>query len=127
MRLSRLFPVFLVLLQSGLAVGHAHAHPACAGHTDAPHLHACELLEFFTPAHHGEHDGENHDADAVDLTDVIASAPPPAPDAGALDLTPVEAGTTLEVLAGRAFPTGLPPSTAGPYRPLYLTLCVLTI
>ena len=128
MRLRRLFPVFLVLLQSGLAVGHVHAHPGRAAHSAAPHLHACELLEFFTPANHHEHDGEeDHDADAVDLSDVIATAAPPAPEVLASDFAPVETGTAFEARADHSFPLGLPPSTAGPQRPLYLTFCTLTI
>ena len=62
----------------------------------------------------------------MDLSDAIASAPP-APGAGAVDLGPVETVAVLEVTSGRALPIGLPPSTAGPRRPLYLTLRTLTI
>ena len=127
MRLCRLFLVILVLLQSGLAVGHVHAHPGRAAHTKTPHLHACELLELFTPASHHEHDGEeDHDADAVDLSNVIVSAAPPAPELLG-DLVSVEFGAALEAPADHPLPLGLPPSTAGPQRPLYLVLCTLTI
>lgn len=127
MRLRRLFPVFLVLLQSGLAAAHAHAHTDRLTHTDVPHLHMCELVELFTATDH-EHAGEgDHDADAVDLSDVITPAAPPAPELAAVDRAPVEASAAVEVTAEHPFPLGLPPSTAGPRHPLYLTLCTLTI
>ena len=127
MRLRRLLSVLLVLLQSGLAAAHAHAHPGHDAHTEAPHLHACELLERFTPAHHHDEGEGEHDADAVDLSDVIVSAAPPAPELVAVDLTPVEHSAAFEATADHPFPLGLPPSTAGPQRPLYLTFCTLTI
>lgn len=128
MLMGRLLSILLVLLQSGLAVAHAHSHPNLRAHTQVPHLHACELLELFTSAHHHERgEGEDHDADAVDLSDVIASAAPTAADSVAVDLTPVETGAVVEVTAVYPFPLGLPPSTAGPQRPLYLVLCTLTI
>ncbi|MBN9120107.1 MAG: hypothetical protein J0I06_13235 [Planctomycetes bacterium] len=120
MPICRLFLVILVLLQSGLAVGHAHActHPGRTVRTQNPHIHACELADLFAAT--------DHDADAVDLSDVPAPAPP-APGAAALDLGPVEIVAVLEVPADHSFPVGLPPSTAGPQRPLYLVLCTLTI
>jgi hypothetical protein len=124
----RLLPIFLVLLQSGLAVGHAHAHSSPTRHSEVPHLHICELLELFTPAHDHDHEGHDHDADAVDLTDLMASAPPPAIGLDALDLAPVDAGPTVKIAHDRrSHPLGLPPSTAGPRPPLYITLCSLTI
>lgn len=127
MPIRRLFPVLLVLLQSGLAAGHAHAHPGFAAHTEAPHLHAHGLLDLFTPDH-DEHDGDDHDADAVDLSNLTASAAPPAPDTFAIDLAHVDMGPASAADSGppRA-PLGLPPSTAGPSAPRYITFCCLTI
>jgi hypothetical protein len=125
---GRLLSILLVLLQSGLTVAHAHSHTNLSTHTQLPHLHACELLELFTSAHHHDQgEGEDHDADAVDLSDVIASAEPPASDSVAVTLAPVETAYAVEVTADHSFPLGLPPSTAGPQRPLYLILCTLTI
>lgn len=126
-----LLPIFLVLLQLGLAVGHAHTHPGLAGHSAAPHLHAHDLLDLFLPDHDDE-DGDDrdhgHDADAVDLSAIMASAPPPAADAVSLDLAPVDAGPAhADASSPPPAPLGLPPPTAGPSRPLYLTLCTLTI
>ena len=124
MTICRLLTVFLVLLQSGLTAAHAHTHANLADHPETPHLHVCELLELFGPAHGDETD---HDHDAVDLSDLMASAPP-ALEHGALDLALVEAGPAFEVATDLlSFPLGLPPSTAGPHRPLYLTFCTLTI
>ncbi len=126
----RLFPVLLVLLQSGLAAGHAHAHANLAAHTDVPHFHAHELLDLFVPDHDDhEHDGDDHDADAVDLSDLsVAPAPPPAFDADALDLAPVDVGLVIaEFFGPLPAPLGLPPATAGPFAPLYITFCTLTI
>ena len=128
MTIRRLFPVFLVLLQVGLAAGHAHAD--LAKHTDIPHFHAHELLDLFV-SDHSEHDGDDHDADAVDLSDLsVSPAPPPALDAVALDLAlaPVDAGPAFaNVLDSSPAPLGLPPSTAGPPVPRYITFCTLTI
>jgi hypothetical protein len=126
MTTCRLFLVLLVLLQSWLVAGSAHAHPGCGVHGETPHVHACALLAPFTTADHHEHDGDDHDADAVYLSDVIAATAPPAPEVVTLDLAPVERGAAFEAVAC-SFPLGLPPSTAGPQRPLYLTLCTLTI
>ena len=123
--------MFLVLAQSGLAAAHAHVHPHLANHTEAPHLHLHDLLDLFGPDHGDEddHDGDDHDADAVDLSGMMASAAPlPAVDAVALDLAPVDAGPAFaEVFGLSPAPLGLPPPTAGPHRPLYLTFCTLTI
>ena len=131
MPISRLFPILLVLLQSGLAAGHAHAHPGLAGHTDAPHFHTHELLDLFGPDHGtDDHDGDDHDADAVDLTNLtVAPAPPPALDAlDALDLAPDDAVPALAGFFGPSpAPLGLPPATAGPAAPRYITFCSLTI
>ena len=127
MMIRCLLPVFLVLAQSGLAVAaYAHVHPHRVNHTEAPHLHAHDLLDLFGSDHGDEDD---HDADAVDLSDMMASAvPPPAVDAVALDLTSVDAGPAFaEIFGPSPAPLGLPPPTAGPHRPLYLTFCTLTI
>lgn len=126
-----LLPVFLVLVQSGLAAAHAHVHPHLANHTEAPHLHLHDLIDLFGSDHGDEddHDGDDHDADAVDLSGMMATAaPPPAVDAVALDLAPVDAGAAFaEVFDLSPALLGLPPPAAGPYRPLYLTFCTLTI
>lgn len=132
MPIRRLFLVFLVLLQMGLAAGHAHAHANLAAHTDVPHFHAHDLLDLFAPDHDDhEHDGDDHDADAVDLTDLTrVSAPPPAIDADALvlALAPVDAGPEFaNFLASSPALLGLPPPTAGPSAPRYITFCTLTI
>lgn len=130
MTIRRLIPVLLVLLQSGLAAGHAHAHPDLAGHSDAPHLHAPDLLDLFLPDHADhDHDGDDHDADAVDLSDLtVAPAPPPVFDTIACDLAPVDAGLSVAGCFGPPpAPLGLPPPTAGPSTPRYITFCTLTI
>lgn len=131
MTTRRLIPVFLVLLQSGLTAAHAHAHSDSRGCSDVPHVHACELLGLFTPAHSHEDsdgDGDDHDADAVDLSDLMTFPAPPAVVLAALDLAPVPAGPMFEVVAGSlSFPRGLPHSTAGPPPPLYIAHCSLTI
>lgn len=129
MPLSRLFPVLLVLLQSGLAAGHAHAHAGFAAHTEAPHLHAHELLDAFTHEHdEHEHDGDDHDADAVDLSDVTLVGAPPTPGTPALELAPVGAGFAFAGFSDPSpAPLGLPPATAGPSTPRYITFCSLTI
>ena len=127
MRLHRLFTVSLVLLQSGLAVGSVHAHPD-HGANSVPHLHMCELIALVTPTEHDEHDGEgDHGADAVDLSDVITPGAPPAPELAAVDLAPAGIRAAVEAPTEHPFPLGVPPSTAGPRRPLYLTFCTLTI
>ena len=129
MTIRRLLPVFLVLLQSGLTAAHAHSHTGPAHCSGVPHLHACELIELVTPAHdHEEHDGDDHDADAVDLSDLMTSPSPQSLEPVAFDVAPADAGPVFEAPAGaRAFPRGLPPSTAGPPKPLYLAHCSLTI
>ena len=131
MKLFRLLPVFLVLLQSGQGVAHPHTHAGLVGHTEAPHLHLCELFALFGPLHGGEdgHDGHeyDHDHDAVDISALMASATPPTIEHTALDLAVVGAQPAFAVVTRLSFPVGLPPSTAGPLRPLYLTYCALTI
>lgn len=130
MMMRRLLPVFLVLVQSGLAAAQAHVHPHLANHTEAPHVHVHDLLDLFGQDHGDEddHDGDDHDADAVDLSGVMASVAPPAVDADALDLASVDAGPTFaEDFSLSPALLGLPPPTAGPHRPLYLTFCTLTI
>jgi hypothetical protein len=128
MTIFRLLPVFLILLQSGRATAHAHTDPA--GHAEAPHVHICELFALFGPLHGDEdsHDGADHDHDVVDLSAWMTSAAPPVIEHGTLDLALVEARPAFEATPERlSFPVGLPPSTAGPHRPLYLTFCTLTI
>ena len=129
MPISRLFPILLALLQSGLAPGHAHAHPGLAAHTDAPHLHAHDLLDAFTPEHDDhEHDGDDHDADAVDLSDVTLSGASPTLETDAPDLVPVDAEFARAGYSDPSpAPLGLPPATAGPSAPRYITFCSLTI
>lgn len=130
MTLRCLLPVFLILLQSGLAAAHAHAHPHIANHAQTPHLHVHDLLALIVPGHgdEGDHDESDHDADAVDLSDMaVSTAPPPAVDAGTFDFVPADLQPAFAGSAESLFPVGLPPSTAGPHRPLYLTFCTLTI
>ena len=125
-----LLPLLLVLLQSGLAAGHAHFHADPVGHVGVPHFHAHDLLALFAAGHdQRDHDGDDHDADAVDLSDLtVAPAPPPAPDADALDLAHAGRSPAFAGFSGlSSFPLGLPPSTAAPRPPLYITLCSLTI
>ncbi len=81
MVLTRLLAITLVLLQAGLAAAHAHHHPHARSHTPTPHLHACELLERLLPTvPMGDGYSEaDHDADAIALTDALATAPPSPP------------------------------------------------
>lgn len=133
MTFRRLLPIFLVLIQSGLAAAHAHVHPHLANHTEAPHLHLHDLLALFGSDHGDEddHDGDDHDADAVDLSDLtVPASPPPTNDTAALalDLPPADTGPAFaETVEWPPTTHGLPPPTAGPTRPLYLVLCSLTI
>jgi hypothetical protein len=130
MLIRRLLPVLLVLLQSGLAAAHGHSHPNCDRHPDTPHIHLCELLALVTDADHKSHDGseDDHDSDAVELSDVLSAAAPPSVEFLTLDLSSVAVGPPVPVSADPApFPIGLPPSTAGPQPPLYITHCSLTI
>lgn len=129
MMMSRLLAIFLLLLQSGLAVAHVHHHSDSVEHPDTPHIHACEMLKFLTPAHSqsDEEDqdshGTEHDADAVELADVLATAPPSVPVI-AVEFTPIQIGLVPVVdSALLSFPLGLPPSTAGPHLPLYVQYC----
>ncbi len=128
MSIRRLLPVFLVLLQSGLAAGHAH-HPGRSGSAAAPHFHARAVLDHLMPED-GDHDGDDHDADAVDLSGAMVSTPPPVPGADALvlALAPVGAGSAFaNFLDSSPAALGLPPPTAGPSAPRYITFCTLTI
>ena len=126
MTLRRLLPVLLVLLQSGLAAGHAH-HPGEPGCTDAPHFHAHALLDYLMPED-GDHDGDDHDADAVDLSGAMVSTAPPVVGADALALAPIATVPTADrFTAAPPARLGLPPSTAGPPIPRYITFCTLTI
>ena len=130
MTIRRLLPVFLVLLQSGLVAAHAHAHPHLANHAQTPHLHVHDLLSLIVPvpADEGDHDEGDHDADAVDLSDVtVSAAPPPAVDAVTFDSVPAALRPAFAGSVEPLFPVGLPPATAGPHRPRYLTFCTLTI
>lgn len=127
MAIRHLLPVVLVLLQSGLAAAHAHSHANITNHDQTPHLHIHDLFDLFGSDHHDD-DGDDHDADAVDLSDMaLSAAPPPAVDVVIFDLAPVALEPAFGDCAEGSFPVGLPPSTAGPQRPLYLTLCTLTI
>lgn len=121
----RLLLILVVLLQSGLAAARVHAHPDCHTHT-TPHVHTGDLIDLFAPDHDHDHDGDEHDADAVDLSDALAPAQPAA-DLTAVALAPASADVWAEAVTVGAFPVGLPPATAGPSRPLYLTFCQLTI
>lgn len=126
MTIRLLLPVLLVLLQSGLVAAHAHSHAHRTNHTQTPHLHIHDLFDPF--GSDNDEDGDDHDADAVDLSDVALSAvPPTGVDVVVFDLAPVTLERASGACAEPSFPVGLPPSTAGPKRPLYLTLCTLTI
>ena len=128
MSIRRLLPVLLVLLQSGLAAGHAH-HPGRSGSAAAPHFHARAVLDHLMPED-GDHDGDDHDADAVDLSGAMVSTPPPVPgaDALALALAPLGAGTAFaNFLDSSPAPLGRPPPTAGPSAPRYITYRTHTI
>jgi len=122
----RLLLVLLVLLQAGLAALRVHAHPDCDTHTATPHVHACQLLDIFGAPDHDHDEESDHDADLIDLSDALAPASPAA-DLTAVDFAPATAGVMVEAFAGRTTSVGLPPATAGPPRPLYLTFCTLTI
>ncbi len=119
----RLFPVFLVLLQSGLAVGHVHTHPNLPHHTQTPHVHGDALLDLFG---HEQHD-EDTCEDTVELSDLLSPAVPPAIGFDTFALELVCVGPVIEATSARPFTLGLPPSTAGPPRPLYITFCALAI
>ncbi|MCS6866511.1 MAG: hypothetical protein RMJ56_11205 [Gemmataceae bacterium] len=81
MVLMRLVALALILLQAGLAAAHAHHHPDLAHHRLTPHLHACELLERLLPIVpvSDTPTETDHDADAIALTDALATAPPSPP------------------------------------------------
>ena len=128
MSIRRLLPVLLVLLQSGLAAGHAH-HPGRSGSAAAPHFHARAVLDHLMPED-GDHDGDDHDADAVDLSGAMVSTPPPVPGTDALVLALAPLGpmpAADRVTDAPPAPLGLPPPTAGPSAPRYITFCTLTI
>ena len=126
MTLRRLLPVLLVMLQSGLAAGRAH-HLGEPGCTEAPHFHAHALLDHLLPDD-GDRDAADHDSDAVDLSGAIVSTAPPVVGADLLALAPLATGPTADRFTD-APPArlGLPPSTAGPPVPRYITFCTLTI
>ena len=124
MSIRRLLPVLLVLLQSGLAAGHAH-HPGRSGSAAAPHFHARAVLDHLMPED-GDHDDADHDA--VDLSGAMVSTPPPVPGADALALAPLGPVPAADrVTDAPPAPLGLPPPTAGPSAPRYITFCTLTI
>jgi len=126
MTLRRLLPVLLVLLQSGLAAGRARE----PGSADAPHFHAGALLDTFTPegGDSDEHKDADHDADAVDLSGGMASTAPPVAGTDAMALAPLCFAAAADRFTD-APPAllGLPPATAGPPDPRYITFCTLTI
>jgi hypothetical protein len=108
-----LFLALLVLLHAGLVAAHAHEH---AGFV------SCHALPDAAHPDEPEPDGD-HDACTLCLPDAVLSGP--APHAA------VDPGVPTALLdiphfgtAGASpFPLGLPPATAGPHRPLYVTFC----
>jgi hypothetical protein len=124
--LRTLLVVALVLLQAGLTAARAHGHADPAHHADAPHLHAHDLFGPFDSDHHDA--DADHDHDALELSDLtVAGGAPPAADVVALALAPAEASPARAPATEPSFPVGLPPSTAGPRLPRFLTFCALTI
>ncbi|MBA4186466.1 MAG: hypothetical protein C0467_00465 [Planctomycetaceae bacterium] len=129
MVLGRLLLLFLILLQSGLMT-RPHAQTCSIDrrchHSDNSHVHAFELLNFLTPelGDDDQDEGEDHDLDAFDMSDFTT----PHVDANA---NPVETAllhaSAASIVVGFSgywpFLIGLPPSTAGPPQPLYLTFC----
>lgn len=65
----------------------------------------------------------------MDLTDLtVAPAPPSVFDTAAFALAPVDAGVAFAGFFGPSpAPLGLPPPTAGPSTPRYITYRTLTI
>ena len=129
MTLRRLLPVLLVLLQSGLAAGRAHHHTGESGCSEVPHFHAHALLDHLVPDDHdADHDDADHDSDAVDLSGAMVSTAPPVVGADAFALAPLATVPTADRFTDAPpAPLGLPPSTAGPSAPRYITFCALTI
>ncbi|MCE9562049.1 MAG: hypothetical protein K8U57_08335 [Planctomycetes bacterium] len=126
---SRLLLLFLVLLQSGLAAGHAHDHVCSANrefHPDSPHVHAHQLLDFLaldTDDQRSE-DSEEHESDAFEVSALTTPGPQSSPEVTAADLPEITVpGTVAASTVAAPFLIGLPPSIAGPPRPLYLTFC----
>jgi hypothetical protein len=124
--------ILLVLLQSGVAAGHAHdhhGHAAGPGHPGVPHAHARHLLDLlpFDAGDEDDHDTNGgHDEDALYLPALTVAGWLPAADAVGLDLPPASPDPVPAGVADTLpFPLGLPPPTAGPPPPLYLTLCCL--
>ena len=126
MAMRRAFPILLVLLQSGLAAGHAHTHLCLNNHTQRPHLHAHALFGDFAPEPI-DHEPDDHDADAVDLSDMMVTATPPAFDTAALYALPLIGVQVCDGFTTLVVQLRLPPSTAGPPAPRYITFCTLTI
>ncbi len=128
MMLRRLLPVLLVLLQSGLAAGRAHhGEPGCA---EAPQFHASAILDHLAPEDQDsdEHQDADHDSDAIDLSGVMVSTTPPVLSADAFALAPLCGVATADRFTDATpTPLGLPPATAGPSTPRYITFCTLTI
>ena len=123
--------VVLLLMQSGLAaLAHEHAE------TDGPslpilsHFHIHDVLDLIVPhtSTEGEEDdeGTDHD-DAVYLTTLLAEGPTPSADTFGLDLFPPARIDAVHTSVGAASRCSvkLPPATAGPRCPLYLTHCTL--
>lgn len=134
MTVRQLLLLLLVLLQSGLVVGSAHAH-VCASHrqfhqTKSPHVHAHQLLDVLSgDEEHDEHGDEatdEHDSDAFAVSDLTVTSTQSEQDAVSFDLPEITGFKTVAGFAGRSpFLAGLPPAIAGPPRPLYLTFCAL--
>ena len=127
MTIRRLLPVLLVLLQSGLAAGRAH-HADESGCAEAPHFHARALLDHVTPEDGDDHDDADHDSDAIDLSNVMVSTAPPVLGADALAIASLGLVSAADRFANApSAPLGLPPATAGPPAPRYITFCTLTL
>lgn len=127
---SRLFLLFLILLQLGLVAGRAHAHTCATNlqshHSDPAHVHAHQLLDRLLPesGDQNKEDSDDHDADAFDVSGLATVHTPSHSEVLAVELPPAfAASSSLEFAGSSPFLIGLPPSIAGPPRPLYLTFC----
>ncbi len=126
---SRLVLVFLVLLQSGLMAKAARAQTCTVNsqcqHNGNPHVHAHQMLDLTTDAEdESEHDRDHHDADAIDVSGLATVHSSTQSGELVVALPPTPCPYSLAGFAAHApFLIGLPPSTAGPPRQLYLTFC----
>ena len=130
MLVRKLLLLILVLLQSGLAAGYAHAH-SCSTHrqfhhTESPHVHAHQLLDLLADGEQTDDHHDEHDSDAFAVSDLTITPPPSEQSVSDCDSPAVPTPGTLAGFADRSpFLIGLPPSIAGPPSPLYLTFCTL--